>query len=109
MKTEIRDIREYNPEHHHDGTLIWKKIVEPIGKKGKHLRNKKQYPPISLDKIKAGNYTVNGKLLEDSRALYQKTKEIIPVYLSYDFKLIGGFEQYELAKELGMKKYRHRE
>lgn len=109
MKTEIRDIREYNPEYHHDGTLIWKKIVEPIGKKGKHLRNKKQYPSISLDKIKAGNYTVNGKLLEDSRALYQKTKEMIPVYLSYDFKLIGGFEQYELAKELGMKKYRHRE
>ncbi len=104
MKTEIKDIREYNPEYRHDGTLVWKKIGEPVGKKGKHLRNKKQYPPISIDKIKAGNYTVNGKLLEDSRVLYQETKEMIPVYLDYFFNLIGGFEQYELAKELGLKK-----
>lgn len=28
---------------------------------------------------------------------------MIPVYLSYDFKLIGGFEQFEIAKELKLK------
>jgi len=48
MKTEIKNIQEYNPEYRHDGTLVWKKIGEPVGKKGKHLRSKKQYPPISI-------------------------------------------------------------
>lgn len=43
------------------------------------------------------------KILDKSRSLYWKTKELIPVYLSYDFKLIGGFEQFEIAKELKFK------
>lgn len=33
MKTEIKNIQEYNPEYRHDGTLVWKKIGEPVGKR----------------------------------------------------------------------------
>ncbi len=101
---ELKNIKEYNPEYNKDGTLIWKKIGEKTSKNGNHLRKKKQYPRISIDKIKVGNYNVSEKILNKSRSLYWKTKELIPVYLSYDFKLIGGFEQYELAKELKMQK-----
>lgn len=100
---ELKNIKEYNPEYNKDGTLVWKKIGEKTSKNGKHIRKKKQYPQISIDKIKVGNYNVSEKILAKSRSLYWKTKEMIPVYLSYDFKLIGGFEQFEIAKELKLK------
>lgn len=38
-KMELKNIAEYNPEYHKDGSLVWKKIGEPTGKKGK-LRKK---------------------------------------------------------------------
>ena len=34
--------------------------------------------------------------------MYNVTREMIPVYLSYDFRLVGGYEQYALAKELNL-------
>lgn len=101
MKIEIRNIKEYNPEYHKDGSLVWKKIGEKTSKNGKHLRTKKQYPLIGIEKINTSKpYQVSEDILKRSREMYNVTKEMIPVYLSYDFKLIGGFEQYELSKEL---------
>lgn len=101
MKTEIMNIKEYNPEYHKDGLLVWKKIGEPTGKKGKRSRRKKQYPLISIDKIIVNTpIQICENILQSSRDMYNKTREMIPVYLSYDFRLIGGFEQFELAKEL---------
>ena len=101
MKIEIMNIKEYNPEYRKDSSLIWKKIGEPMGKKGKNCRAKKQYPLISMDKIIVNMpFQISDNILQSSRDMYNKTKEMIPVYLSYDFRLIGGFEQYELAKEL---------
>ena len=101
MKIEIMNIKEYNPEYRKDGSMVWKKIGEPTGKKGKRLRSKKQYPLISMDKIIANiPFQISENILQLSRDMYNETKEMIPVYLSYDFRLIGGFEQYELAKEL---------
>lgn len=100
---ELKNIAEYNPEYHKDGSLVWKKIGEPTGKKGK-FRKKKQYPCIAIEKINAGKYDIDSELLNKSKELFEKTKELIPVYLSYDFQLIGGFEQYELAKELKLQR-----
>lgn len=101
---ELKNINEYNPEYRKNG-IIWKKIGEPVGKKGKHLRSKKKYPLIDINKINlTTSYTIDRETLEKSRNLYEITKKMIPVYLSYDFKLIGGYEQYELAKELKLKR-----
>lgn len=97
---EIKNIHEYNPEYRKDTTLVWLKIGKPVGKKSKHLRKKKIYPQIRMDKITVEPYSVDQNTLTESRTMYNRTHEMIPVYLSYDFKLIGGFEQYELAKEL---------
>lgn len=102
---EIKNIKEYNADYHKDGTLVWKKIGEKTGRSGKHRRTKRNYPPIHIGKIVTdGSYTINEDILQQSREMYTQTKEMIPVFLSFDFKLIGGFEQYELAKELGIKK-----
>ena len=101
---ELKNINEYNPEYRKNG-IIWKKIGEPVGKKGKHLRSKKEYPLIDINKVNVTkSYTIDKETLEKSRNLYEITKKMIPVYLSFDFKLIGGFEQYELAKELKLKR-----
>lgn len=99
---ELRSIKQYNPEYHKDGTLIWKLIGEKIGK---HARKKKHYPRIDINKIVIQNdIEVDDEILGRSRELYTQTREMIPVYLSFDFRLIGGYEQYALAKELGLKK-----
>lgn len=99
---ELRSIKQYNPEYHKDGTLIWKRIGERVGK---HARKKKHYPQIDINKIVVLNdIEVDDEILSRSRELYAQTQEMIPVYLSFDFRLIGGQEQYALAKELRLKK-----
>lgn len=98
---KIMDIREYNPSYHADGTLVWKKIGGKTGRKGK--RKQKTYPSIGVEKIVLlDNYKINEDVLEESRKRYAKTGKMIPVYLSYDLKLLYGYEQYVLAKELGL-------
>ena len=102
---EIKNIKEYNADYHKDGTLVWKKIGEKTGKNSKHLRTKRTYPLIHMGKIITDcDYPIDADVLQQSRELYAQTKEMIPVFLSFDFNLIGGFEQYELAKELGINK-----
>lgn len=99
---ELKSVKEYNPEYHKDGTLVWKKIGERIGK---HARKKKHYPQIDINKIVVLNsIEINDEILSRSRELYAQTNEMIPVHLSFDFRLIGGYEQYALAKELHLKK-----
>lgn len=98
---KIMDIREYNPSYHADGTLVWKKIGGKTGRKGK--RKQKTYPSISMEKITlSGNYKVDEEILEESRKRYAETGQMIPVYLSYDLRLLYGYEQYVLAKELSL-------
>lgn len=100
---KVMNMNEYNPVWYADGTLVWKKIGAKTGRKGK--RRKKQMPCISMRKIRLDNaYEVDEEILEASRKQYKTTGEMIPVYLSYDFRLLKGYEQYVLAKELGMKK-----
>lgn len=99
---ELKSVKEYNPEYHKDGTLVWKKIGEKVGK---HARRKKHYPQIDINKIVVLNdIEIDDEILSRSRKLYTQTREMIPVYLSFDFRLIGGYEQYALAKELHLKK-----
>ena len=99
---ELRSIKQYNPEYYKDGTLVWKKIGEKIGK---HARKKKHYPQIDISKIVVPNdIEIDDEILSRSRELYTQTQEMIPIYLSFDFRLIGGYEQYALAKELRLKK-----
>ncbi len=98
----LQDIRKYNAVYYKDCSLNW---LEIGAKEGKHVRRKKTYPSISLDKIIVpDNYQIDKDILDESRKLYAETGEMIPVYLSFGFELIGGFEQYVLAKELGLSK-----
>lgn len=98
----LQDIRKYNAVYHKDCSLNW---LEIGAKEGKRVRRKKTYPSIGLDKITVPeNYKIDDDILDESRKLYAETGEMIPVYLSYGFDLIGGFEQYVLAKELGLSK-----
>lgn len=95
-KIEIRNLNEYNPEYRKDKSLIWKAI-------GKNGRTKKEYPNISIDKIVLPkNMDYDSLILDKSREMYKITEKMIPVYLSYNFRLLAGFEQYILAKELGL-------
>lgn len=103
VEKSVMDMREYNPDYHADGTLVWKKIGGKTGRKGR--RKKKVYPSISLDKIELNDtYEINEEILEASRKQYKESEEMIPVFLSYDLKLLQGYEQYLLAKELNMTK-----
>lgn len=103
VKESVMDMREYNPDYHADGSLVWKKIGEKTGRKGR--RKKKVYPSISIEKIELNDtYEINEDVLEASREQYKESGEMIPVFLSYDLKLLQGYEQYLLAKELHMKK-----
>lgn len=98
---EIKNMNEYNPDYHKDGTLEWKRIGEKTGKK--RTRKQKQYNRMDISKIIVPDgLEVNDEVLEASRQQYNETNIMIPVYLSYDFKLIAGYEQYILAKELGI-------
>lgn len=100
---EIKNMNEYNPEWSKDGTLNWKKIGEKTGKKG--IRKQKQYNHMDIDKIIVPNgMEIDGAVLEASRKQYKKTHIMIPVFLSYGFVLIAGYEQYVLAQELGLNK-----
>lgn len=99
--TDIKDMREYNPDYHADGKLGWKRIGKKTGAKGH--RKKKTYPQINIDKIIVpDSKNMDENILEKSRVQYQKSKQMIPVFVSCDFHLISGYEQYVLAKELGM-------
>lgn len=98
-KMKIKKMNEYNPQYI-NGELHWKKIGE---KTGKLKRKKKIYPCIKLDNILLlDEYEIDEKVLKKSREQYESTQELIPVYLSFDLKLIYGYEQYILAKELGL-------
>lgn len=99
---EIKNIKEYNADYHKDGTLVWKKIGEKTGKSGKGIRKKNNYARVKMSDIKVvKDYIIDEDILQQSREQYNQTKELIPVLLSFEGNLIGGFEQYELAKELG--------
>lgn len=90
---EIRNINEYEPKYWADGSLHWE---EP--------RKHRPRGRIEIgDIILPSDYKIDKDVLEQSRAMYQHTKRMIPVYLSMYNVLIGGFEQYVLAQELGMK------
>jgi len=98
----MKNIKEYNINYHKDGTIEWKRIGEMVGN---HPRRKKNFPSIDITKIAiTEGFHIDESILEQSRALYAQTQEMIPVFLSFDFRLIGGHEQYVLAKELGLKK-----
>lgn len=102
---EIKNIKEYNADYHKDGTLVWKKIGEKTGKSGKGIRKKKNYELVKFSSIKTdGQYAINEDILQQSKELYNQTKEMIPVLILFDGTLLGGFEQYELAKQLKLKK-----
>ena len=98
---EIKSMQEYNPNWNKDGTLSWKKIGEKIGKN--RIRKQKKYNHMDISKIVIpSDIQIDKKVLEDSRLQYEETHIMIPVYLSYDFELIAGYEQYILARELGI-------
>lgn len=60
---------------------------------------------VGLDKIVVpAEYPIDQHVLEQSIKAYHVTGELIPVYLSFDMRLIGGFEQYEVAKQLHLYK-----
>ena len=91
---EIKNIKENNVVYTKNGVLQWKPI--------ERHRKKKQYPMMDMGKISVpDDYCVDQTVLERSRELYKQTKEMIPVCITFDKRLIGGFEQWELAKELG--------
>lgn len=99
---ELKDIRLYNADYHKDGTLVWREIGSRTG--SKHPKKKKQYNEIPIEKIQLpDSYDVDERVFQESKELYAVTNQLIPVYLSFDFRLISGFEQYELAKQLGIK------
>ena len=98
---EIKNMNEYNPDYHRDGTLVWKKIGERTGKHG--IRKQKQYNCTDISKIIVpAGLQVAEAVLEASRRQYDETHVMIPVFLTYDFELIAGYKQYILAKELGI-------
>lgn len=100
---KVMNMNEYNPDYYANGTLVWKKIGAKTGRKGR--RKKKQMPSIDINKIRlVGTYNVDEEILEGSRKQYEVTGEMIPVYTSYDFCLLKGYEQYVLAQELGLNK-----
>lgn len=94
---------EFNPSYHKDGTFVWKEIGEKTGKKRR--RKQKHFNHINISRIVVPEEKkiIDEKVLEESRHQYEETHMMIPVFLSYDFELIAGYEQYVLAKELGIK------
>lgn len=91
--TEIKNINEWEPRYWADGSLHW---MPP--KKQKKL-NRIRMDQIDLPK----EYVIDSDVLEQSRAMYEQTHRMIPVYINRFNLLIGGFEQYLLAQELGKK------
>ena len=90
---EVKSMDEYTPDWHKGENLVWKKL------KGK--KKPKQFPEISISKIVIPDGTKGeSDILIESEEQYEKTGKIIPVYLSYDFVLLAGYEQILLAKEL---------
>lgn len=99
---DIKDMTNYNAEYHANGQLVWKLIGGKTGAKGH--RKKKTFHKINLNKINLPDLVVvNEEILKKSREQYAVSHQMIPVFLSYDFRLIAGYEQYVLAKELGKK------
>lgn len=91
---DIKNMNEYNPDWQKGNNLVWKKI------KGK--KKPKQFNQIEISKITIPDGAITDlKILDDSRKQYEETHKLIPVYLSYDFRLLAGYEQIILAKELG--------
>ena len=104
MELGIKDIRKFNPQYHQDGTLVWKKIGVKIGEN--RVRQKAKFNLIEIDQIKPNDFKtkIDKGILSKSREIYGETHEMIPVFLNWNLELIGGFEQYALAKELDLQK-----
>lgn len=96
---ELKNIEYFNADYRKDGTLVWKEIQPKNGKPKK----KKQYNEIPIEKIIVPeSFPVDEEVLKESERLYYEAGRLIPVYLSFDFRLIAGFEQFVLAKRLGL-------
>ncbi len=96
---ELRNIEFFNADYHKDGTLVWKEIQPKDGKP----RKQKQYNEIPIRKIiEPDSLQIDEEVLKESERLYYETGRLIPVYLSFEFRLIAGFEQFVLAKRLGL-------
>jgi len=96
---ELKNIEFFNADYRKDGTLVWKEIKPKNGKPKKG----KQYNEITLKKIIVPeSFPVDEEVLKESERLYDETGRLLPVFLSFDFKLIAGFEQFVLAKRLGL-------
>ncbi len=94
MAYEIRNMDRYNPDWQKGNNLVWKKV--------KSNKKTKQFNTIEIAKIVIPDGAITDlKILEDSRKQYAETHKLVPVYLSYDFRLMAGYEQIILAKELG--------
>ncbi|WP_458397519.1 hypothetical protein [Anaerotignum sp.] len=92
---EVRDFRENRPTYAIDGSLVWKR----------KSKKQKRYPIVKTEdvKIRKGGFIVREDVLRQSRELYEQTHELIPVGLDAKKVLVNGYEQYLIAKEMGIK------
>lgn len=92
---EVRNFRENRPTYAIDGSLKWKN--KP--------KREKNYPVVDINKvrIREGGFVVREDVLAESKELYKKIQELIPIGLDAKNVLVNGYEQYLIAKEEGHK------
>lgn len=96
MIHEIKNMSEYNPRYSEHRQLKWQKIND-----GKHP--KKQFNTININKITIYKNNLDAGTFERSKKQYEQSHELIPILLrKYDNQLMSGYEQYILAKTLGI-------
>ena len=77
--TEIKNMLEFEPRYWADATLHW--MVPKKNKERKVCQNiliEKIYPPDDM--------SIDEETLKASREQYEITHELIPVYLSFDWR-----------------------
>lgn len=91
------NMRKYRPKYHRDRQLYWTALT------GK--RRKRTYPLIDMEKIiLREDFEIRQDILEQSKTQFLQSGELIPVLLSPDNELLNGYEQYQIAKEMGKEK-----
>lgn len=90
---KARNFRNFRPTYAIGGAMVWKN--KP--------KRKKTYPVVNIKsvKIREGGFVVREDVLEQSKELYQRLGELIPVALDAKNVLVNGYEQYLIAMELG--------